>query len=153
MEREGSRQGGSQLWKRKVRRGRGCVSMVLANTKVPGLPISHLHPLSPPQINTLVVSIPGCLGICLCQWASPCALRARHIHIQPSHAHPRLRAHCCLASPLLWGRLAEAPHCPRTSDTYPGSLVAGAEQLGHKQCLVLWKALGEVDFFILPAPT
>lgn len=72
----------------------------LANTKDPLATHFPSAPLSPPQINTLVVFIPGCLvslsvGVTVC-----------------SEGQTRRRAVCCSAPPLLWGGRDE-PAVPR----------------------------------------
>lgn len=72
----------------------------LANTKDPLATHFPSAPLSPPQINTLVVFIPGCLvslsvGVTVC-----------------SEGQTHSRAVCCSAPPLLWGGRDE-PAVPR----------------------------------------
>lgn len=94
---------------------------------LPPPPVSHLHPFSPPPVNTLVVSIPRCCAVCLCRWASPSV----QTHTHTSHGLPHPRAHCCPAAPLLWGRPAEAPELVRHT---PGSSGGWCVGLPGKLC-------------------
>lgn len=85
----GRREGAEGVWR-----------WFLANTKDPLATHFPSAPLSPPQINTLVVFIPGCLvslsvGVTVC-----------------SEGQTHSRAVCCSAPPLLWGGRDE-PAVPR----------------------------------------
>lgn len=113
-----------------MRRGRGCASVVWQTLK---------SPLPPHFPSAPLLSSPNQYTSCFYPWLLWCLSLSMGVtecpegqtHTQTSRGPPHPHAHCCPASPLLWGSRAEAPeHFRHTEDP----LVAGRERLRGKPC-------------------